>query len=201
MFLYTLNGDNKVVGVLSLDGACELSADRLTANRQSSYSVEHPVNGVSQHTSTVVLEADQGCTFFLSELEVPVGFICDTETGLFKAPLMSYTEEFLLSHLAETRWRLEISGIEVNGHQIDTSRESQNKISAAYILSQVEPDEDIKFKTKTGYVTLTSSEFSEIALTVARYVRDLHNLEEHLVSRIKDGEITTLQEITDYMYL
>lgn len=202
MFLYILNNNGIVLSVDDVgDAAYTLSEDKTSARMQSTYSIEHPIDGITKHVSDVSLNAPPGCTYFLSETYAPAGHTCLPTTGVFVPTAITYTKEHLLMHLASERWRLEVSGIEVNGYQIDTSRESQSKISAAYVLSQVEPDEDIKFKTKTGYVTLTSSEFSDIALTVARYVRDLYNLEEYLASRIKDGEITTLQEITDYMHL
>lgn len=77
----------------------------------------------------------------------------------------------LKSELASIRWNHATGGINVAGFEIDTNTDSQLLISGAVSLAMVKPETVFKFKTKTGFVDLTSQIMIYIGASVGTHIQ------------------------------
>lgn len=105
------------------------------------------------------------------------------------------TEADLLAYAAAKRFEVETGGITVSGQTIDTSRESQSMITGAYAYSQAHPEETIRFKAASGWVTLDAATMAAIATAVGAHVQACFAAEAIVAAAIEDGTITTAAEI------
>lgn len=101
----------------------------------------------------------------------------------------------LPEYAAAKRWEKEVGGIEVNGAIIDTSRDSQNMITGAYNYAQENPSKMVSFKTASGWVRLSATEVTVIAIAVGDHVQALFDLESVIADQIEAGIITTVGQI------
>ncbi|WP_435657957.1 DUF4376 domain-containing protein [Brucella pituitosa] len=101
----------------------------------------------------------------------------------------------LPEYAAAKRWEKEVGGIEVNGAIIDTSRDSQNMITGAYNYAQENPSKMVSFKTASGWVRLSATEVTVIAIAVGDHVQALFDLESVVADQIEAGIITTIGQI------
>lgn len=95
--------------------------------------------------------------------------------------------------LSAKRYAIETGGITVSGATVATDRESQGLIDGAARLAACEPDETIKFKAVTGWVTLDAATMDAIAVAVGRHVRQCFAREAELAALIEAA--TTQQEL------
>lgn len=102
------------------------------------------------------------------------------------------TRAELLAYAAEKRWRIETGGITVAGASIDTSRDSQAMITGAYAFSQANPEDPIKYKAASGWVTLDAATMAAIATAVGSHVQASFAAEEAVDAAILAGTITTV---------
>lgn len=77
----------------------------------------------------------------------------------------------LAAYAAAARYAKETGGITINDIQIDTSEESQNRISNAWALIQASGATTISYKAMSGFTTLTVDQFKAVALAVGAHVQ------------------------------
>jgi len=95
--------------------------------------------------------------------------------------------------LSAKRYAIETGGITINGVTVATDRESQGLIDGAARLAAREPDETIKFKAVTGWVTLDAATMDAIAVAIGRHVRKCFAREAELSALIDAAE--TIEEL------
>lgn len=114
---------------------------------------------------------------------------------LVEAPPSESVPVNLVAYNAQKRWEKEISGINVGGVLIDTSRESQSMIAGAYLYSQKNPGSPIKFKASSGWVTLDAATVETIADAVGAHVQACFATESDVSDAINDQTVTTVEQI------
>lgn len=116
--------------------------------------------------------------------------------GVFVQPVIAPpTQADLMNYAANRRWQIETGGITVGGVAIDTSRDSQAMITGAYAYSQAHPEEPIKFKAASGWVTLDEPTMAAIATAVGAHVQASFAVEEAVDAAVSAGTITSFAEI------
>lgn len=118
--------------------------------------------------------------------EVPVGFV-----GVYTPPpeeplTLEIVKERKIREIADWRYRREVSGISLNGVQIATDRESQAKISSAYMSLAQGLVSSIQWKTAdTNWITLDLPMMQAVAQAVLFHVQQSFDLEKLYVDQVK----------------
>ena len=92
----------------------------------------------------------------------------------------------LKTDLAPIRWNHATGGINVAGFEIDTNTDSQLLISGAVSLAMVKPETIFKFKTKTGFVDLTSQLMLYIGASVGTHIQMCYAHEAALAAMLDE---------------
>ena len=101
----------------------------------------------------------------------------------------------LLAYAADKRYRVETAGCIVSGVHMPTDRDTQAKMTAAFLLSQVNSNATFSWKTPAGFVTLTAAQIGGIAVAIGQFVQSAYATEAVVSSAINDGTITTTSQI------
>lgn len=129
-------------------------------------------------------------------VDAPMIEVSDTPASETE-PVLSVppTKDQLRAYAADARWRKETGGIDFNGAQVRTDRESQAMITGALALMQLNPSSNIPFKTATGFVTLDAPTVTALALAVAAHVQTCFAKEAELAAAIESGAVATTAAI------
>ncbi|MDH0615939.1 MULTISPECIES: DUF4376 domain-containing protein [unclassified Agrobacterium] len=127
------------------------------------------------------------------------GWVYDGKT--FSQPVAeSITKSELLAYAAMKRFEIETGGIVVNGCRVDTSRDSQSMIANAHSYVVASGAASTKFKSLSGFVTLSAAEVKETALAVGAHVQSLFDAEATIDALITSGDIASLADIDAYQW-
>ncbi len=108
----------------------------------------------------------------------------------FKAPAAhAATQVELRTYSANRRFAAETGGIVVNGFEIDTSRDSQNMIANAHSYIVNSGAASSRFKSRSGWMTLSAEEVKSIALAVGAHVQSCFDREAEVDQLIAAGSI------------
>lgn len=103
-----------------------------------------------------------------------------------------------LTYLANRRWQAEVAGVIINGAPIATDRESQAKITAAFVMASTNPDFSVanwKVAPST-FVPLSSAAIAAIGTAVVGHVQACFTNESDLSSAIMNaGDYEALMAI------
>lgn len=110
------------------------------------------------------------------------------------------TQEDLRAYSAIKRFAAETGGIVVNGVQIDTSRDSQNMIANAHSYIVNSGASSSRFKSQSGWMTLSAGEVKNIALAVGAHVQSCFDQEAEVDRLIAAATINNFAMI-DAAYL
>jgi len=102
-----------------------------------------------------------------------------------------------LKELAQKRWEIETSGIELGDSVILTDRESQAQINGAYSAAKNGVSTELDFKATTGWIKLTAQEMIYIGEAVYNHVQNCFKKEKLHYDNITKNLQTAL-EIVDY---
>lgn len=100
----------------------------------------------------------------------------------------------LLDYAASTRWQTMNSGITVQGLQVSTTDESRGLVQGAYLRVQ-NGATSCRFKSDTGWVTLSADQVTAIAVAVGNFVQSCFDLESSLDGQIRLGQIVSKDQI------
>lgn len=117
------------------------------------------------------------------------------------APLKPLEEVLtvLKARLASVRWGIETGGLTLpDGTKVLTDRESQYMVNGAYTLSLSNPDLEVDFKAKDGWVKLTAAQIKGIFDTVAAHVQACFS-RERSVSALLDGAPDSVAAVGVYV--
>ncbi|MBF0121172.1 MAG: DUF4376 domain-containing protein [Desulfobacterales bacterium] len=93
-----------------------------------------------------------------------------------------YSIAGIKKRLAAKRWQVETQGIKWNGHVVDTSRESQAKISNVYLTR--DRFASLTWKFKDGFSTITADDISQIYAIMINHVQTCFAIEQQKIEMI-----------------
>lgn len=98
--------------------------------------------------------------------------------------------------IATARYEEEISGIVFDGYQIATDRDSQSLITGAALAAMQDSSYNVRWKTTSGFITLTSDQILSVAQAVRAHVQACFDAEADLTAAIDAAEsIAELESI------
>ena len=136
--------------------------------------------------------------------ETKKDWVYDGETKTVSEPLVSFDslKEEKLSKLASYRYKIEVAGLSLNSMTISTDRQAQALIHGARTIAESRIKENdnrvFDFKTKSGWVELTSEQIVLIADAVGDHVQACFTNEKYHGEKIKD--LLTSKELEAYDY-
>lgn len=102
----------------------------------------------------------------------------------------------LKGYAADVRYRREIAGTMVGGVAYPTDRETQAKMTAAVVMTQVNPSATFQWKIADGsFVSLDAADMLAVALAVAAHVQAAFAAESDVVAAIDAGTISTKTQV------
>ena len=109
---------------------------------------------------------------------VEFGPLVDTRTPLER------TKTAKLVELAAARYAAEVAGVVVNGMRVRTDRESQAMITGAALAAVQDANYTCKWKTESGFVTLTAAQIIAVATSVRAHVQAQFDREAELIVQL-----------------
>lgn len=109
-----------------------------------------------------------------------------------------YPGGMLTTYAADRRWRKEVGGVEIDGIEYPTDRETQSKLTAAFLLASMDdPPEAFKWKLPNGSFTppLNATTIQGIARAIGLFVNNCYLIEESVLSEIEAGTIATREQV------
>jgi len=110
-------------------------------------------------------------------------------------PSIEYLQKQLKERLKEFRYIREVSGITVNGLEINTDRISRNAINDTYQLLSTGTKSSVDWKTPNGWVSLDLTEFESIMQEVSLHVQKCFSAERNVVDKI--DSIDNIDDLLD----
>lgn len=101
----------------------------------------------------------------------------------------------LRAYAAAKRYAVETGGFSAVGMGMPTDRDTQAKLTAAFLLAQAVPSTSFQWKTAGGFVTINASEIGAIAVAVGQFVQSAYAAEQVVDAAIADGSITAPAQI------
>jgi len=126
--------------------------------------------------------------------EFPEPVSCDNDgTPIYGSIDISSLKRGKLHELAYLRWQEETNGYMYNGHEFHSDRESQDRIFQAYMASLSDPNFAATWKTKTGWLEMTASDFITLYNEFYVFLQNLYQKEKNLQEQIEAA--TTIEEL------
>ena len=100
-----------------------------------------------------------------------------------------------IAELANVRWQEETRGYIYKGHEFHSDRESQNRVFQAYMASLSDPNFTVTWKTKTGWLEMTASDFITLYNEFQAFLQGLYQKEKALQEQVKAA--TTIEELNE----
>ena len=107
------------------------------------------------------------------------------------------SEAEMIAYAAARRWRAEVGGCVVDGHQVATDRESQSKLLAEFVAigGGVRADPS-PWKFADGeFASLTNAQMAAVCMGVRAHVAGAFATEGQVLAQITAGTITTTAQI------
>lgn len=102
----------------------------------------------------------------------------------------------LKAYAADVRYRKEVGGVVIDGVNYSTDRETQAKMTGAYILAQANPDVAVDWKLSDGsFASLDASTIGTVAMAIGGFVQSCFGTEAAVHVGIDDGSITSKTQI------
>ena len=110
-------------------------------------------------------------------------------------PPLPPTKIDLQGYAAAKRYAVETGGVTVGGVPIPSDRDTQAKLTAAFLLAQVNPQATFQWKAGAGFVTLDAASVGQIAVAIGEFVQAAYATESQVAAAIIAGTITTTAQI------
>ena len=134
--------------------------------------------------------------------EKPDGYFTTEEWAeLHPAPTayisLEEIKEAKKAEIAAARYETEIAGVTFNGLLIHTDRESRSLLTGTALKASMDPSYVCRWKTGSGFVSLSSSQIIAVADVVREYVQGCFDREGDLCDLIDAAtDIETVNAIT-----
>lgn len=122
-----------------------------------------------------------GCLLADSKADIEVG---DYVSDRGKVDTLGRVKEAKKKEITMTRYDRETSGTVIQDMNIATDRESQALITGAALQATVDKDYTCKWKTQSGFVTLTAQQILAIAGAVRAHVQACFDREAELLGDV-----------------
>ena len=147
----------------------------------------------------------RGAARSVSDLEEIYQYVADIlppwlpKDDFVRPSATSYTKGQLKAYAAAKRYLKEIGGVEVGGAIYPSDRETQAKLTAAALFSQVDNTQTFTWKLADGSFTepLTAAQMLTVAASVGGFVNRCFAAEAAIVADIESGSIISLQQIDE----
>jgi hypothetical protein len=115
-----------------------------------------------------------------------------------KSPVLdiAQTRTKKIQELAAYRYKIETSGITIDGMIVDTDRQSQAMLTGATLYSSLIPEAVIDWKGVNGWVQIDKQSIEKVALIVGAYVQACFTCEKKHSEAI--NKLETKEEIENY---
>lgn len=90
-----------------------------------------------------------------------------------------------IAELANVRWQEETGGYIYKGHEFHSDRESQDRVFQAYMASLSDPNFTVTWKTKTGWLEMTASDFIALYNEFQTFLQGLYQKEKNLQALVE----------------
>jgi hypothetical protein len=133
--------------------------------------------------------------------EKPDGYFTAEEwVELHPAPVFVISLEELKNvkktEIAGARYNAETAGIRYGDYEIATDRDSQALITGAALAAVQDSSYTVRWKTASGFITLTSDQILIVAQAVRAHVQGCFDLEADLAAAVDEAEsIAALENI------
>lgn len=159
--------------------------------------VDGVVTQVWRGTDIETIDATKHAEGQLVKLDNPAlvcGMLWDGRVLTEPAPAAA-THRDLAGYAAAKRYAVEVGGVSIGGIGMPTDRDTQAKLTAAFLLAQANPTTTFSWKTSAGFVTLTTAQVAQIAVAVGAFVQSAYATEAVVQAAIVAGGITTTAQI------
>jgi hypothetical protein len=113
----------------------------------------------------------------------PVSF--DNDMPIYGEVDIDTLKQGKLWQLADARWREETAGFTYNSHEFHSDRESQDRVFQAYMASLSDPNFTVTWKTKTGWLEMTASDFIALYNEFQTFLHGLYQKEKNLQALVE----------------
>lgn len=142
------------------------------------------IDGVHQIPETAVKLSE--AQFFQITQETD-GVWCLVEGNIVKEPFPEAVPDYA-QLVAVERYKREATGVNVDGLQIETTRDSQALIASTGLSAVLDPEYRCNFKTVGGFVEIGAPQIIAIAKAVRAHVQACFDRELTLLRAIEAGE-------------
>jgi hypothetical protein len=140
----------------------------------------------------LTFHASQGETIIPIETPPePISF--DDDIPIYGEVDIDTLKQGKLWQLADSRWREETAGYIYKGHEFHSDRESQDRVFQAYMASLSNPNFTATWKTKTGWLEMTASDFITLYNEFQTFLQGLYQKEKNLQALVEAA--TTIDEL------
>lgn len=92
--------------------------------------------------------------------------------------------------IAARRYQAEVSGITIDGIQVETDDRAKLLINGAAVEAMIDPNYIMQWKTSGGFVELTGAQVIVIARSVRAHVQACFDRESELIEALNAGSLT-----------
>jgi len=104
------------------------------------------------------------------------------------APDLATLKEAKLKEIAAARFEFEVGGITVGGLPIPTNRDTQSKLTSAYVQATADPLLTLRWKVSLGnWITLDAPTIIAVGDAVFAHVQSAFDQEEQLTQDVEDA--------------
>lgn len=153
-------------------------------------------------TQTVVTKDDAGYRAWLSVNNRATPWPRDNGGNQTSAALQEVLAPYgmfadLAAYAADVRWRKEVGGTTITGVAYPTDRDTQGKLTSAFVLASADPSATFKWKLPDGTFTpsIDATNMQAVAKAVGQFVNGCFSTEETVVKGINAGTITTRGQV------
>ena len=97
----------------------------------------------------------------------------------------------VVEHIADRRWKEEVSGFVFNGVHIETDRTAVAMVTGAALAASLDPEYSVRWKAANGFVTLNAEQILAMAQAIRSHVQACFDREADLLDTINAGTYET----------
>lgn len=92
-------------------------------------------------------------------------------------------------------WQIRRDGSRFSGHWIKLDGDAIGMINGMTLLAMREPTRTFNFQTEDGFISLTSEEAIDLAVTIANWVQQTFDRREQVLAAVGEGIVTTAEQV------
>lgn len=112
----------------------------------------------------------------------------------------STKKALLLAYAADKRWKKETGGTVIGGIPMSSDRETQSKLTAAFLLAQFDSKTVFSWKVGGDFVEISADMVKAIAVGVGKFVQACYKAESVVIEEINNGTIVSEADIDAFAW-